>query len=96
MATRGEGRSGVTQAQAARDQFVAVLKSRGMLKPGEEWVIDANLAAYAHALAEQQRAVDFGWYGDDAAGAEMARDHLADLIDPEVQASRGNGLSSSS
>ncbi|MGW2739153.1 hypothetical protein ACWC4D_33760 [Streptomyces sp. NPDC001288] len=37
-----------------------------------------------HALAQQIRDVDFGWYEDDAAGAERARDHLADLIDPHV------------
>lgn len=67
----------------ARDRFIEVLKSRGMLKPGEEWVIDANLDAFAHELAEQQRAVNFDWYEGDAHGAQMARDHLADLIDPE-------------
>lgn len=39
-------------------------------------------AATAHELAEQQRAVNFDWYEDDATGAYMARAHLADLIDP--------------
>lgn len=34
----------------ARDHFVQVLRSRGMLKPGEEWVVDVNLNAYAHEL----------------------------------------------
>lgn len=72
------------QPQNARDRFIEVLKSRRMLKPGEESVIDANLNAFAHELAEQQRAVNFDWYEDDAAGAVMARDHLADLIDPET------------
>lgn len=67
----------------ARARFIDVLRSRGMLRPGEEWVIDANLNAFAHELAEKQRAVSFDWYEDDATGAEMARDHLADLIDPE-------------
>lgn len=78
------------EAAAASDRFIAALKSRGMLRPGEEWVIEANLAAFAHALAEQQRGVDFAWYEDDASGAEMARDHLADLIDPEVPVHQGN------
>lgn len=74
------------QAQSARDRFIEVLKSRGMLKPGEEWVIDANLNAFAHELAEQQR--DYAeneWAGDDARmilRRRVAR-HLADLIDPE-------------
>lgn len=71
------------EARAASDRFIVALKSRGMLRPGEEWVIENNLADFAHALAEQQRAEDFAWYEDDAQGAEMARDHLADLIDPE-------------
>ncbi|CAM5491980.1 MULTISPECIES: hypothetical protein [Streptomyces] len=71
------------QSETARDRFIAVLRSRGMLRPGEEWVIDANLKAFAHELAEQQRAVNFEWYGEDATGASMARDELADLIDPE-------------
>jgi hypothetical protein len=37
---------------------------------------------YAHELAERQRAVDFDWHEEDAAGAYRAREHLADLIDP--------------
>ncbi|MFB8071107.1 hypothetical protein [Streptomyces californicus] len=39
----------------------------------------------AHELAEKIRARDFGWYGDDAMGAEMAKDSLADEIDPDVE-----------
>ncbi|MEV5915820.1 hypothetical protein AB0M00_43925 [Streptomyces chartreusis] len=34
----------------AREQFLEVLRSRRMMKPGEEWVIDANLNAYAHEV----------------------------------------------
>ncbi|MDX3175309.1 hypothetical protein PV382_23965 [Streptomyces scabiei] len=37
--------------QSARDQFIDALRSRGMLKNGEEWVIDINLAHYARELA---------------------------------------------
>lgn len=70
----------------ARDRFIDALRSRGMLRPGEEWVIDANLAAFAHELAEQQRAVNFDWYEEHAEGAVIARDYLADLIDPHVGA----------
>ena len=36
---------------SARDQFIDVLRSRGMIRPGEEWVIDANLAALASGAA---------------------------------------------
>ncbi|MEU9218893.1 hypothetical protein AB0D47_20355 [Streptomyces sp. NPDC048376] len=40
------------------------------------------MSGYAHELAERQRAVNFDWYEDDASGAYLARDHLANLIDP--------------
>jgi hypothetical protein len=54
-----------------------------MLKPGEEWVIDANLDAFAHELAEQQRA----WareHQDALAGNAWDKVHDAiDLIDPK-------------
>ncbi|MFJ8347658.1 hypothetical protein ACIQ9J_15040 [Streptomyces sp. NPDC094153] len=48
--------SSPTQPSPARDRFIGVLRSRGMLRPGEEWVIDANLQAYANELAEQAQA----------------------------------------
>ncbi|MFG2532813.1 hypothetical protein [Streptomyces sp. NPDC048516] len=41
---------------SARDTFIEALHSRRMLKPGEEWVIDANLARYTWALADKLRA----------------------------------------
>jgi hypothetical protein len=65
-------------SESARDQFIDVLYSRGMIRPGEEWVIDANLARYAHELAEQIRHADFPAHATD--GAEFA----ADLIDPSA------------
>lgn len=34
----------------ARGRFTAVLKSRRMMRPGEEWVIDTNLNSYAREL----------------------------------------------
>lgn len=40
----------------AREQFLDVLRSRRMMKPGEEWVIDVNLASYARELADKLRA----------------------------------------
>lgn len=39
----------------ARDQFVEILRSRRMMKPGEEWVIDINLARFARELADKLR-----------------------------------------
>lgn len=39
-----------TSEQNSRDRFIEVLHSRRMLQRGEEWVIDANLNAYAHEL----------------------------------------------
>ncbi len=71
------------QQQSARDRFIGVLRSRGMLKPGEEWVIDANLNAFAHELADRQRA----WAQENqGALAGNAWDKVHDainLIDPE-------------
>lgn len=46
------------------------------------------LDLHAHALAERQRVEDFSWYEKDEPGASMAREHLADLIDPEMK--KGN------
>lgn len=69
--------------QSARDRFIDVLRSRGMLKPGEEWVIDANLNAFAHELAERQRGFAEGTlkpFGEEEQAAVLA---AADLIDPE-------------
>lgn len=34
----------------ARERFLDALRSRRMMKPGEEWVIDANLHSYAHEI----------------------------------------------
>ncbi|MFF9002626.1 hypothetical protein ACF1GW_35615 [Streptomyces achromogenes] len=48
------------------------------------WSIEEMLNAFAHELAEEQRAVDFDWYEEHAEGAVMARDYLADLIDPSM------------
>ncbi|MFJ4515227.1 hypothetical protein [Streptomyces sp. NPDC088816] len=48
--------SSPTQPSPARARFIEVLRSRGMLRPGEEWVIDVNLRAYARELAEQAQA----------------------------------------
>ncbi|MEU3346391.1 hypothetical protein ABZ723_15675 [Streptomyces sp. NPDC006700] len=48
--------SSPTQPSPARARFIEVLRSRGMLRPGEEWVIDVNLRAYANELAEQAQA----------------------------------------
>lgn len=42
--------------QSARDAFLDVLRSRRMIDPGEEWVIDANLARHAQELADRLRA----------------------------------------
>jgi len=69
---------------SARDEFIDVLRSRNMLKPGEEWVIDANLARYAHELAEKIRAEA---QADKAARPKHHRGmtDAADLIDPEVR-----------
>ena len=69
---------------SARDEFIDVLRSRNMLKPGEEWVIDANLARYAHELAEKIRAAV------EADRAYRPKHHRgmregANLIDPEVK-----------
>lgn len=82
---------------SARDLFIDVLYSRGMIRPGEEWVIDANLARYAHELAEQIRAdAASRWAPNDkdvyAAGVEDALEGQtrgADLIDPHKSAGRG-------
>lgn len=41
--------------QSARDGFIEVLRSRRMMNPGEEWVIDVNLARYARELAHKLR-----------------------------------------
>lgn len=42
----------------ARDRFIDVLRSRRMMQPGEEWVIDTNLNAIAQeAVAGTLRAV---------------------------------------
>lgn len=41
--------------QSARDAFIATLHSRCMLKPGEEWVIDINLAQFTRELAAKLR-----------------------------------------
>lgn len=50
----------------ARERFLDVLRSRRMMKPGEEWVIDANLHAYAHELvAATLRTVAEQVAGDD-------------------------------
>lgn len=54
------------EGQSARDKFIDVLYSRRMMQPGEEWVIDVNLNAYAHelvaatlrAVAEQVASLD--------------------------------------
>jgi hypothetical protein len=77
-----------TRPSPARDQFIDVLRSRGMLRPGEEWVIDVNLRAYAHELAEQQRDhAEAEWPGDDTPSVlrRVVAGRVADLIDPEVQ-----------
>ncbi|MCG0065016.1 hypothetical protein L0F81_17225 [Streptomyces tricolor] len=65
----------------ARDRLLAYLRQTGLSTARAE----ANLNAFAHELAEQQRAVDFDWYEEHAEGAVMARDYLADLIDPHVR-----------
>jgi hypothetical protein len=73
---------------SAREKFLDVLRSRHMMRPGEEWVIDANLRAYAHELAEQQREhAETEWPGDEPPSVlrRVIAGHLADLIDPEVQ-----------
>ena len=77
-----------TRPSPARDKFLDVLRSRGMMRPGEEWVIDVNLQAYAHELAEQQRDhAEAEWPGDDAPSVlrRVVAGRVADLIDPEVQ-----------
>jgi hypothetical protein len=56
------------QGQSARDKFIDALHSRRMMQPGKEWVIDANLAAYAKELADKLRA--------------HGHDEAANLIDP--------------
>jgi len=69
---------------SARDEFIDVLRSRNMLKPGEEWVIDANLARYAHELAEKVLAAveaDPAYRPKYHQGMKAA----ADLIDSEVK-----------
>jgi hypothetical protein len=79
---------------SARDQFIDVLRSRGMLRPGEEWVVDANLAAYAHELAEQQRKAIEGFDHDDHWGVLYRPDDvegLPDLIDPKAQRASSKG-----
>ena len=60
--------SSPTEPQSARDRFIEVLRSRSMMRPSEEWVIDANLAAYAEELADRLRA--------------HGHHDAADLIDP--------------
>jgi hypothetical protein len=74
------------QTQTARDRFIGVLRSRGMMRPGEEWVIDANLDAYAHELAEKIRAEATKPEEPLNASEYGSHDNVlaaADLIDPE-------------
>lgn len=75
----------VQPPQSARDKFMEVLRSRGMLKPGEEWVIDANLEAFANELAEKQRA--WARKNQDAlAGNAWDQVHaVINLIEPQPQ-----------
>lgn len=40
----------MSEQLSARDRFVGVLRSRRMMQPGEEWVIDVNLNAHAHEV----------------------------------------------
>jgi hypothetical protein len=76
---------GEEPSKSARDQFIDVLRSRGMIRPGEEWVIDANLERYAHELAERQRA---SGRDDSCTGIGCCGEHggVADLIDPYASA----------
>lgn len=38
------------EEQSVRDRFIEVLRSRGMARPGEEWVVDVNLSSFTHEL----------------------------------------------
>lgn len=67
----------------ARGKFIEALKSRGMMRPCEEWVIDANLKAFAYELAEKQREQKTEL--TDSVAGWFAIDRAADLIDPEEQ-----------
>lgn len=73
---------------SARDAFLDVLRSREMVKPGEEWVIDHHLRQYAHELAEQIR-TNIG-KTDYPGKSQRIKDLIAfgraqaDLIDPEI------------
>ena len=66
----------------SREKFIDALKSRGMWHEGAEWVIDANLNAHAHELAEKIRAA-----ADDEQDYYQPQGMYAaaDLIDPEVK-----------
>lgn len=62
----------------SRARLIAYLCQAGLSTARANAVLDD----YTHGLAEKQRTVDFDWYEEQADGAYMARDHLADLIDP--------------
>ncbi|MEU4051252.1 hypothetical protein AB0F09_18895 [Streptomyces olivaceus] len=66
------------------EEFIIDLLTNGQrLVPGAAVRLIAEIKyIHAHELAERQRAVNFDWYEEDAAGAYLARDHLADMIDP--------------
>lgn len=80
---------------SARDRFIEVLRSRRMLLPGEEWVIDANLDDYrAEVLAKaigRLRAVPVQctaltgpvWYGAGWNDAITTLEEIADYQTPD-------------
>lgn len=71
----------------ARDEFIDVLRSRGMMRPGEEWVIDANLKNYTHELAEQLRAKAKDahvWHDNGFGCGACDLEEAADEMDPPV------------
>lgn len=83
---------------SARDRFLDVLRSRHMMQPGEEWVIDANLnahtrevtAAVLRVVAEQaERESDRQWLRDTAEDVEARRDDACCPLCQEVTCDTG-------
>ncbi|WP_435606537.1 hypothetical protein [Streptomyces ardesiacus] len=82
----------------ARERFLDVLRSRRMMKPGEEWVIDANLNSFAHELiaatlhtvAEQvANEDDRAWLRETAERVEVGQDDSVCPLCQEVTCDTG-------